>query len=408
MNNNNYKYITIMTDSKFSLYSLNKMYYCDKEYYYNIVNNIFKLCKRMKMYNKNIRIVKIPAHSGFTGNELADYWAKYGAKKGKEIDGYNGYIRRNEIPLAVQIDMNNRKVKEQYLKDRERERIAKKRKAHDEGRLAVNSNLYQGVLRRGSKYVVKEKYFLTFYETAIISRLRSEHIELNLYNSVIFGNCDPNCDECELYETVRHFLIDCTKYSEQRLELRRKLIEINKCFKDDIWFTAKRLLFYHKYQGNPGKMENVLDRVRILKLVCSYVCMTKRFDDDSIKTDIYRRYKMDDEYNIKKKYEYLKDEINDLNKIDIIKMAEEKDDSFNIGHEVIDKREMMNNDYIKSIMDINKQIEIENENCDESEFFNDIPFKNDSDMNGDGDELFDFDFNLDVWESDSDISIESL
>ena len=63
--NNNYNYITILTDSKFSLYSLNEKYYCDKEYYYSLANKIFILCKRFIQYNKIIRIVKIPAHSWF-------------------------------------------------------------------------------------------------------------------------------------------------------------------------------------------------------------------------------------------------------------------------------------------------------------------------------------------------------
>ena len=210
--NNVYEYITVLTDSKFCCYSLCKKYYCEKEYYYWIVNEIFNLCNRLNQNGKQVRIVKIPAHKGFTGNELADFWAKVGAKM---IDDQHNSISDNDIPLSVQFEINNKKLKKTYLEQREEERLMKKRKAKEQGMLAVNSNLYQGVLKNGSKCVVKEKEYLTYHESAIITMLRSEHIELNLYNCVIFGDGDANCDECEVFETVRHYLIDCTKYIQQ-------------------------------------------------------------------------------------------------------------------------------------------------------------------------------------------------
>ena len=62
------------------------------------------------------------------------------------------------------IDINNEKIKNMFNHDREIDRIRRKRKARDDG----------------SRHVAKEKYFLSYYETAIITRLRSEHIDLNL------------------------------------------------------------------------------------------------------------------------------------------------------------------------------------------------------------------------------------
>ena len=91
-----------------------------------------------------------------------------------------------------------------------------------------------------------EKYFLSYCESAIIAQLRSEHIGLGLYNHVIFHEGDGNCKECEVYETVRHFLIDCERFSEQRKELRKKLIDLNQCYEKDKCFNAKRILFPHR------------------------------------------------------------------------------------------------------------------------------------------------------------------
>lgn len=33
----------------------------------------------LKSNNITVQLIKVPAHTGITGNELADYWAKYGA-----------------------------------------------------------------------------------------------------------------------------------------------------------------------------------------------------------------------------------------------------------------------------------------------------------------------------------------
>ena len=44
-------------------------------------------------------MVKIPAHKGITGNELADHWAKHGMKMAKYYDEIDGRISNNYIPL---------------------------------------------------------------------------------------------------------------------------------------------------------------------------------------------------------------------------------------------------------------------------------------------------------------------
>ena len=71
--NNNFKYITILTDSKCCIYNCDLKYYCKFEYYYHVVQSIFKLCHILKENGKIVRLVKVPAHEGITGNELADH-----------------------------------------------------------------------------------------------------------------------------------------------------------------------------------------------------------------------------------------------------------------------------------------------------------------------------------------------
>ena len=176
--------------------------------------------------------------------------------------------------------------------------------------------------------------------------LRSEHIELNVHNNVIFGDCDPNCDECEVFETVRHFLIDCNKYIEQRKELRKKLIEVDRVFKSNKNFNAKRILFYHKYQPNRNSDIALDNRIKILKYICSYVHETRRFKREDVRSNVFRMYDMDRKYNIHKDYKRIYDEINNLDKKDILQMAQERDESFNIKNEVIGDGEELDDNYI--------------------------------------------------------------
>ena len=294
--NKDIKYITILTDSKCCIYNSDMKYYCKYEYYYHIVQGIFILCQHLAKYGKTIRIVKIPAHKGITGNELADYWAKHGMKMAKYMDK-DGTISNNYIPLIIQNEINNTKIKKKFKKKRDENRMEKRKEAKLNNELRVNSNLYTNVLKSGSKYVKREKAFLWHSETGIITRLRSEHIKLNLYKSAIYGDCDGYCDYCydedeKFYETVRHYLIDCPKYTKQRAKLREELIKINDCFGDNKKFNARRLLFPHWYQKQPGKLDKLYERVNILKLVCQYVSGTQRFKDDD-KNSVYNMYELE-------------------------------------------------------------------------------------------------------------------
>ena len=65
--------------------------------------------------------------------------------------------------------------------------MEKRREAKINNELRVNSNLYTNIVKSGSKYVEREKVFLWFSEIGIKTRLRSEHVKLNLYNKVIYG-----------------------------------------------------------------------------------------------------------------------------------------------------------------------------------------------------------------------------
>ena len=289
LKNDNFEYITIMTDSLFCMYMCDMKRYCKFEYYYDILQNIFKKCTQLKKYGKTIRMVKIPAHSGYTGNELADYWAKYASRHARKIDYNNDSISNNEVPLIVQCEINDAMINDHYYEKRERLEELKRNARERKGKQSINSSLYDGIRR--TKYLKREKAYMSFNETAIIVRLRTEHIELNKYNNIIYAygkQTDSKCNECKVDETVTHFICKCKRYANQRKWLYDELCKCNSAFrnKNEV-LDIKRLLFPHQYQGKPGKHENLMMRIKILKLVCKYVSMTKRFINDDVKSKIF-------------------------------------------------------------------------------------------------------------------------
>ena len=297
--NSEIEYITILTDSMFCLYSMDERYYCKIEYYYNVLQEIFKLCHELNKNGKCVRIVKIPAHKGYTGNEIADYWAKNGAMVAIDMDK-NGKISNNDTPLIVQKEINDRKIEKFFYGKRDESKENKREEARKMGRLRVNSNLIGMMNRKGAKYIKNELKRLDRKEAGIIFQLRSEHIELNLYNSIFGNEVDANCDVCNTLETVKHYLIDCEKYRLQRTQLVMELIKINKRFEKEKNVNIISLLFPHTFQGKPYKERQLDDRIRILKLVCDYVLQTKRFF--GTKSKVFNKKRRDNYYRLHNSY----------------------------------------------------------------------------------------------------------
>ena len=62
------------------------------------------------------------------------------------------------------------------------------------------------------------------------------------------------CECCNLgsFETVRHFIIDCTKFDYHRHKFRKKLCKINAFFKQPINCNVLNILFPHYWQLRPN------------------------------------------------------------------------------------------------------------------------------------------------------------
>ena len=163
-----------------------------------------------------------------------------------------------------------------------------------------------------------ELRYLNHHECEIITKLRTERINLNDYMFFINQNNTNECKYCnkkkkdkkgkiiemkiKVIEKVSHYLIDCpgikdemilslsknaVNYNIERNKLRKKLRKIDIYFKNPRNFTSQNILFPHIWQRrvyyNNNKIikhKNLNNRVEILKAVVNFVRATKRFKTD--------------------------------------------------------------------------------------------------------------------------------
>ena len=150
------------------------------------------------------------------------------------------------------------------------------------------------------------KYF-NKNECEIIVKLRTERINLNEYLYHIKKVDSNKCVHCNTKETVNHYLMECTGYSDPfirslyrhnmdfnavRNKLKKKLKKIDIFFKNPRNFTTINILFPHIWQRQitnfkyntqqqiEWKNKRLKKRVEILKAVVEFVRETKRFKTD--------------------------------------------------------------------------------------------------------------------------------
>jgi len=191
--------VIIYTDCKYAIEALN-----DKRRTDTISA---RLRFRDKANGKSIKVCWVPGHAGVRGNEKAHALAS-GPQR----------VRDGLYPVLLKAPTRLfRAARKKDSKDRATRRVAnitngKVGKFTKELNSAFNSGhtrrLYDG---------------LTAPQSAVLSQLRTGINKLNRYLHKIHCSdtpqCDCNCD-CNLTETVQHFLFTCPQWVEQRRVLR--------------------------------------------------------------------------------------------------------------------------------------------------------------------------------------------
>ena len=311
------KYINIFTDSKFVIDQLDINGYPQYQYYYDLINQMNDLANQLNNFNIVINIVKIPSHSGITGNTIVDALAKTAATianncKYKYDDSitYNTYCN----PINVDISKDLILLKKWYKQNRKAIWIERQEQWQLE---TLDKDEYIGnmIMQRymvnwdGGKYIVRsfnkamrnQLKSLSKFESEIIHKLRSECINLNGYKHFKYGESSGKCIYCNVEETVEHFILKCpgsqqkfvNYYNEYEMDYNiiRNKFKIELCkqaifFKQGKNFNIINILFPHVWQQDPIitnpkyheiKKKNKKREIGILKSVVNFVKATKRF-----------------------------------------------------------------------------------------------------------------------------------
>ena len=228
MNKNN---INIYTDSQFVFNMLNKDGYPKLDYYYKLLLTIFDLCAHLKNASMNINIIKINSHKGNQGNQMADKIAREAANIARMCKfGDSKFIkyRLDKNPVNVDIAKDMIKLKKMLKTKRKNEWLDMKK----DRLINNNKNRYYGghifekmVINQNNQVnynqnndMRKELRFLNQKECEIITKLRTEFINLNHYlftMGIINRENGYKCKHCNVPETVDHYLIDCPGVKEK-------------------------------------------------------------------------------------------------------------------------------------------------------------------------------------------------
>ena len=185
--------INIYTDSQFVFNILNEDGYSKIDYYYKLLMIIFDLCNKLAKNGKHINIIKINSHKGNSCNQIADKLAREAANMAQMCKFGESRLTRYDLkknPINVDIAKDLIKLRKRIKNERKQAWLdIKKDRIENQ-----NKNMYNGChnfenaiiennncIRSRNSDMKNELKYLTQQECEIITKLRTEHSNLNHY-----------------------------------------------------------------------------------------------------------------------------------------------------------------------------------------------------------------------------------
>ena len=196
----------IYSDSKAAITATGKPWrQSGQSFISKILDNIDNLISERGQEYK-ITIAWVPGHSGIRGNETADAAAKEAAEPAQQA--LHKSLRSSRMQLA-------------------KSTVAKTWDTIWEGGTAKGNHLRRITAARHTAPVAKlSKSLKTRQQVSRLVSMRTGHCSLNDYlHRFHIGNSEsPLCDcGSGRRETVAHFLLECTRYDQQRAQLAKKV-----------------------------------------------------------------------------------------------------------------------------------------------------------------------------------------
>lgn len=228
----------IFTDSLSSL----KLIIGEPETYISIVSKIKWLLYELNRH-RTVSLHWIKAHCGIIGNEIADQTAQKG----------HDNISSELYEITKQEDISTLKLN--FLKHWDE---TWKFTTDATGKGLFLRNIRDNVSKTGPV----AEFHCRRWES-VIHRLRMGHVGVLQYFHRFSMTDDPNCPECGQIETVKHYLLTCKLYEDQRVVMFRDLAAI-----DIDLPTVKDLL--------GGNEDLIRKRTEIFKILIKFISQTDR------------------------------------------------------------------------------------------------------------------------------------
>ena len=230
--------IVIFTDSKSALHIISNTF--DPSY----KNIAFQIQKLLFNLGERVKLQWVRGHIGVHGNEIADRAANLGHQ--------NVFSTLTDLSLnEVMKQIKDRCLNMWALIWRERVTMTQKGDFMSEHQ---NKPVFRPWLSQNSR----------LYET-VSARFRIGHFGLNYHMHRFEMRESPECQFCDVNETIKHFLFECEQYRESRNEMRLALDDIS------VNFEISNLML-------GGDFSNKI-QIKIHKIVIKFLIQSGRIRD---------------------------------------------------------------------------------------------------------------------------------
>lgn len=175
---------------------------------YEINSKLALECVRMLeqlAMTMKVKLLWIPSHSGFYGNETADRIAKYAARE---------YTLHAEPQIAM-ARSNARKTTDVWLANKIKSAWATTQRCEHT----------KSILQRADVRVTNQLLEMSKEDIRVVTGLFTGHCKLNSHLAKMRLREDPDCDLCgNCRETANHILCDCTRIASIRQQIFGKAI----------------------------------------------------------------------------------------------------------------------------------------------------------------------------------------
>ena len=164
----------------------------------------------------SIKVAWISAHSGVTGNELADDEAKLAAMGKMSVPIALPNLLRKRLPVSTTA------LKQDFADKLRRKWGSRWRNSPRHFRITRFDDQFP------LKAYIQGRDSLSRWQANLVTQIRTGHVPLNKYLHRIKRKDSPNCKAClkvgiEAPETPRHLLYECPLYDRERFLHERSL-----------------------------------------------------------------------------------------------------------------------------------------------------------------------------------------